>query len=102
MLLTITKDNFIKEVKNADKPVLLDFWASWCPPCKMISPIIDEIANELDDVKVGKVNVDEEPEIAAEFGVMSIPALIVVKNGKVINQAVGARPKAAILQLLGK
>jgi len=102
MTLTITKDNFQKEVKNSDKPVLLDFWAPWCPPCKMIAPTIDEIAKEFDDIKVGKINVDDQPELAASFGVMSIPALIVVSGGKIANQAVGARPKAAILQLLGK
>ena len=102
MPLTITKNNFNTEVKNSDKPVLLDFWADWCPPCKMISPAIDEIAGEFDDVKVGKVNIDEQPEIAEAFGIMSIPALIVVSGGKIVSQAVGARPKAAILQLLGK
>jgi len=102
MLLTITKDNFNKEVKHSDKPVLLDFWAEWCPPCKMISPAVHEIADELDDVKVGKVNIDEQPEIASAFGVMSIPTLIVFSDGKIISQAVGARPKKAILQLLGK
>jgi len=102
MSLKITKDNFNSEVKNSDKPVLLDFWAEWCPPCKMIAPTIDELAGELDDVKVGKVNIDEQPEIASAFGVMSIPTLIVVSGGKVVNQAVGVKPKAAILQLLGK
>jgi len=102
MPLTITKDNFNTEVKNSNKPVLLDFWAEWCPPCKMIAPAIDEIANEFDDIRVGKVNIDEQPEIAGAFRVMSIPALIVVSNGKVVNQAVGARPKNDILRLLGK
>jgi thioredoxin 1 len=102
MALIITKDNFNTEVKNSDKPVLLDFWAEWCPPCKMIAPTIDEIAKEFDDIKVGKVNVDEQPEIASAFGVMSIPALIVVSDGKVVNQTVGARPKADILRLIGK
>ena len=102
MSLTITKNNFNTEVKNSDKPVLLDFWADWCPPCKMIAPAIDEIANEFDDIKVGKVNIDEQPEIASAFGVMSIPTLIVFNGGKIVNQTVGAKPKKAILQLLGK
>ena len=102
MPLTVTKDNFNTEVKNSDKSVLLDFWAPWCPPCKMIAPTIDEIANEFDDIKVGKINIDDQPELAASFGVMSIPALIVVSGGKIVNQAVGARPKKDILRLLGK
>ena len=102
MSLTITKDNFNTEVKNSNKPVLLDFWATWCPPCKMIAPTIDEISNEFNDIKVGKVDIDDQPEIASAFGVMSIPTLIVLNNGKVVNQAVGARRKADILKLLGK
>jgi len=96
----ITKDNFDLEVLKESKTVLLDFWASWCGPCRMVSPIIDEIANERADLKVGKVNVDEQPELAAKFGVMSIPTLIVMKDGKVVNQPAGARPKPQILSLI--
>lgn len=98
--LKITKENFEKEVLNSDKPVLLDFWASWCTPCRMVSPIIEEIAGEVNNAKVGKINVDEQPELAAAFNVMSIPTLAVMKNGKVVNTMVGVRPKSAILQLL--
>ena len=100
-VVTITKENFEQEVLQSAKPVLLDFWASWCGPCRMLSPIVDEVAEERTDVKVGKVNVDEQPELAGEFGVMSIPALLVFKGGKLVNQAVGARPKASVLALLG-
>lgn len=100
-VITITGDNFQKEVAESEKPVLLDFWASWCGPCRMVSPVVDEIAEERSDIKVGKINVDEQPELASGFGVMSIPTLMVMKNGKAVNQAVGARPKEAILALLG-
>lgn len=98
--ININKTNFQDEVINSEKPVLLDFWASWCGPCRMVGPIVDEIAAERSDLKVGKVNVDEQPELAGQFGVMSIPTLVVMKNGKVINQAVGVRPKAQILAML--
>ncbi len=99
-VININKTNFLNEVINSEKPVLLDFWASWCGPCRMVGPIVDEIAAERDDLKVGKVNVDEQPELAGQFGVMSIPTLVVMKNGKVTNQAVGVRPKAQILAML--
>ena len=100
-VITITKENFAHEVLQSEKPVLLDFWASWCGPCRMLSPIVDEVAEERGDVKVGKVNVDEQPELAGEFGVMSIPTLLVFEQGKLVRQAVGARPKASVLELLG-
>ncbi|HIW15359.1 MAG: thioredoxin [Acutalibacteraceae bacterium] len=99
-VLTITKENFEKEVLQSKEPVLLDFWASWCGPCRMVSPVIDEIAGEVSGKKVGKVNVDEQPELAERFGVMSIPTLIVMKNGKMASQAVGVRPKSEILSML--
>ena len=99
-VLEITKENFEAEVLKSDKPVLLDFWASWCGPCRMVSPIIDQIAQERDDIKVGKINVDEEEELAAQFRVMSIPTLVVMKDGVITNQVSGARPKAQILALL--
>ena len=100
-VVTITKENFEQEVLQSTKPVLLDFWASWCGPCRMLSHVVDEVAEERTDVKVGKVNVDEQPELAGEFGVMSIPTLLVFEQGKLVRQAVGARPKAGVLDLLG-
>ena len=96
----ITKENFREEVLNSDKPVLLDFWADWCGPCRRVGPALEEIAAERSDIKVGKINVDEQPELAAQFQIMSIPALMVVRNGEVVNSAVGAMPKKQILDLL--
>ena len=99
-VLTITKENFDLEVMKSDRPVLLDFWASWCGPCRMLSPVVDEFAGEHSEVKVGKVNVDEQRELAAQFGVMSIPTLVVIKNGKETNRQVGVIPKASIAALI--
>ncbi len=98
---TITKETFEQELLQSTKSVVLDFWSSWCGPCRMLSPVVDEVAEERTDVKVGKVNVDEQPELAGEFGVMSIPTLLVFEQGKLVRQAVGARPKASVLDLLG-
>ena len=98
--ININKNNFQNEVLNSDKTVLLDFWASWCAPCRMVAPIVEEIAGERGDIKVGKINVDEEPELANKFSIMSIPTLMVMKNGKIVQQVSGARPKNAILEML--
>ena len=98
--INISTDNFANEVIHSDRPVLLDFWAPWCVPCRMVSPILEEIARERTDIKVGKINVSEQPELASQFGVMSIPTMVVIKNGKIVNQAMGARPKGQILALL--
>ena len=98
--ININKNNFQNEVMNSDKTVLLDFWAPWCDPCRMVVPIIEEIASERPDIKVGKINVDEQPELASKFGIMSIPTLVVMKNGKIVQQVSGVRPKNAILEML--
>ena len=98
--ININKNNFQNEVLNSEGKVLLDFWAPWCGPCRMVVPIVEEIADERPDIKVGKINVDEEVELASRFGIMSIPTLVVIENGKIVNQAMGARSKDAILGML--
>jgi len=98
--ININQNNFHNEVMNSEKKVLLDFWAPWCGPCRMVVPLVEEIAKERPDIKVGKINVDENPELSRQFGIMSIPTLVVMENGKIINQVIGARPKNAILEML--
>ena len=98
--ININSNNFHNEVMNSEKKVLLDFWAPWCAPCRMVVPLVDEIAKERTDIKVGKINVDESPELAKQFGVFSIPTLVVMENGKIVRQEQGARPKKAILSML--
>ena len=98
--VNINKANFLSEVIHSDKPVLMDFWAPGCGPCRMVGPVVEEISRERSDIKVCKVNVDEQPELAGQFGVMSIPTLVVMKNGKIVNQSIGAKPKNAILAML--
>ena len=98
--ISVNKNNFNQEVLNSDKPVLMDFWAPWCGPCRMVVPLVEEIAKERSDIKVVKIHVDEEQELAMQFGVMNIPTLVVMKNGKIVNQVTGARPKAQILAML--
>lgn len=99
-VMYITKENFENEVNRSDKTVLLDFYADWCGPCRMVSPVVEQIADEQPEIKVCKINIDEQPELAARFDVMSIPALFVIKNGEVVNQSLGAKPKAQILEML--
>ena len=99
-IIKITEDNFETEVMSSDKTVLVDFWATWCGPCAMIAPILEEIAAENDDINIAKIDVDDNPQLAAQFGIMSIPTLLVVKDGQVVNKAVGAMPKEEILALV--
>lgn len=98
--INVNKNNFNEIVINSEKPVLLDFWAPWCGPCRRVAPLVEEIAKERTDIKVVKVNVDEEKELATQFHVMSIPTMVVMKNGKIVNQSMGARPKKQILEML--
>ena len=98
--ININKNNFQNEIMDSEKTVLLDFWAPWCAPCRMVVPIIEEITGERPDIKVGKINLDEQPELASKFGIMSIPTLVVMKNGKIVQQVSGVRPKNAILEML--
>lgn len=99
-VININKNNFKHEVMDSEKPVLLDFWAPWCAPCRMVAPTVEEIASERVDIKVGKINVDEQPELANKFGIMSIPTLVVMKNGKIVQRVSGVRPKNTILEML--
>lgn len=100
LIVNVNKANFQKEVLESDRPVLLDFWAPWCGPCRMVGPILEEIAEEREDIKVCKVNVDEEFELAGQYGIVSIPTLLVIQNGQILQQSVGAKSKAAILEML--
>ena len=99
-VITVTSENFESEVLNSEKPVLVDFWASWCGPCRMIGPVLEKIAAEVQTIKIGKVNVDEQQDLAGKFGVMSIPTLILFKNGQPVNKSVGAKSKAALLDFI--
>ena len=99
-IVTITQSNFNEEVLQSNTTVLLDFWASWCGPCKMLAPVLEEIAAERADLKIGKINVDEQPQLASQFGIMSIPTLLVFKDGKQVNQGIGYMPKENVLKLL--
>ena len=99
-VIKITKDNFQEQVMQSDVPVLIDFWAEWCGPCRMVGPVIDELGEEVAGAKIAKVNVDEQPELAAQFNVMSIPTIVIIKNGQVAESSVGVKPKAALLQMI--
>ena len=101
-VIKITKDNYNSEVVQSSVPVLLDFWAEWCGPCRMLAPVVEQLSEELTDVKVGKIDVDHDPDLARQFGIMSIPTLVVMQDGKEVNKSVGVIPKDAILKLLGK
>lgn len=101
-VITVNKNNFRQEVMTSDKPVLIDFWAEWCGPCQMMSPVVDEIAEETEDVKVCKINVDDEAELASMFGIQSIPTLVLVKDGKTVDVSVGLRSKASVLEMINK
>lgn len=99
-IIKLTKENFEQEVLKSEKPVLVDFYADWCGPCQMLSPIVDEIADERSDIKVGKINVDEQMELAQKYGVMTIPTLLVIKNGEIVNKHIGAQSKSGVLAML--
>jgi thioredoxin 1 len=101
-VIQLTSDNFENEVLNSDKPVLVDFYADWCGPCKMMAPVVDQIAEENDDIKVGKINVDDEQDLAAKYGVMSIPTIGFFKDGDIVEKSVGAKPKSELLKMIGK